>query len=77
MLLTYVDYADCYSMGEATNRCIIYLIQVKSWVLVWLNASEVVIYMSLGVSTDLHDVDVNINRVPWMTLCYDRCRWFY
>ena len=24
--------------------------------------------MSLGVSTDLHDVDVNVIRVPWMTL---------
>ena len=28
--------------------------------LFWLNASEVVIYVSLGVSTDLHDVALNI-----------------
>ena len=41
--------------------------------LFWLDASEVVIYVSLGVSTDLHDVDVNVIRVPWMTLCHDIC----
>ena len=42
-----------------------------------LDASEVVIYVSLGVSTDLHDVDVNDIRVPSMTLCYNRCHCFY
>ena len=67
-------------MGEAANRCIMYLIQVIVLSAIFdrcSHASEVVIYVSLGVSTDLHDVDVNVISVPWMTLCYDICHWFY
>ena len=66
-----VSQHGCYVVGYGPQIKTLYL-QFKMYVVA--NKSGCwALGWSLGGSTDMYDVDI---RIPWMTLCYDRCHWF-